>query len=493
MDFDVVVKTLGDSVPLSKYEDIFRTYSSQYFQLIETEFPLVDIRLFKEESMYPYVAFFIKNLKPEMGAVADLKKMLPNCIMEVQEIVRQLKKNYNNKIYEKYYMPLIYEDYRSRYLQWCDTVSNNDYCDFLNFPFFECIRGYTQVGYLFKELRIKVMQIIINSENSVSFLPEDTISRPFFAIGNADMQLIPSIIDSGKTVAFSYENVSEDGKRVRITVAEVPVPTLKEMSLEEQERQLALISEEVGKSKKLTSFDAIVLQVIYQHLNALNIHNSAIYFTYGKFAEECFQVERNLHESDYNKIETSLKKLSTYSIAYEAEDVDTLSIGHRLLYLSGYDIKRNKSKEDGAKDYNYSASLEIYISENFRNEWLKAKNYEIFTSIYKQVSDATQRLLLFPLQRERLRVLASKAENKSVLEFLFFLRMVDYSGEKKYFKRILKNHLDELKEKGILIKEFSFYRTKHVVIEWLELTDLEREVYEIYDEDDSDYSDSTGS
>lgn len=479
MDYKTILKSLEKDLDFAYYENIFSKYSEQYFKLFSSEFPLVETLSFEKAGKnYPYLEFIIEHICLSINSVPASKNMLPDYINEVKGIVKQLKRNFRNGVYEKYCAPLLYKDYCVKFDEWCQRNKENDYCDFTNFPFFDFLRGHTQVEYLFKELHIRVLRLFLDADSIISFLPEAIVSQPFFSIGSADPVLVPCIIEGGTRVALNYENTSSDGTRVRITVEEVAVPSFNEKTPEEQERELAKIIEDVSKQKKLTSFDAVVLQVIYQHLNVMNINNTVIHFLWGEFAEECFKVDRQLHNSDYDKLKESLDKLSKYAINYETEDAEEFAEGRKHLYLTDYNIIRDKTKGVGDRDYNYSARLDITISEKFRNDWLNSKNYEILTPIYELVSDSTQRLLLFPLQRERLKAIVSGI-NKSILDLAFFYDMVDYGGEKKYFKRLLNKHLDELRERGVLIKDITFYRTKHVIIEWLELSDLEKEIYEV--------------
>lgn len=478
MDRLIVMASLEKIVDLNFFESIFSNYKEKYFKLLRAEFPLEEIIPFSEHSEddYPYVRVIVNQICKSIDNVPSIKNLLPDHISGAKEIIKQLKRNFKNGVYEKHCAPLIYIDYCDKYKVWCDSLEKNHFCCFSSFPFFNFLYGSKQVEYLFKELYIHILRLYIEDDNAVSFLPEEMISHPLFSIGGTDMKLGATVSEDGSVVSIGYENYASDGSYVRVIVKDVPVSSLRGETAEEQEQEIRQKIEELNEETRLTSFDAAVVQTILQHFTAANIENDVQRYIYGHFAEECFRFDRKLYASDFDKLEKSLRKLSNYSIQYEAATLEKEASGKKHVYLVDYTILRDRRREEGMKDFNYSAVLEIYPSRNLKDMWLNAKNYDILTLFYNKVSDPTQRLLLFPLQRERVKALANGI-NKSVKDFSFFYDMVDYGGDRRAFNRSLKKHLEALCSQQVLIKSLDFYRTKHVVIEWLELSPMEEEVY----------------
>lgn len=467
---DVMI-ALEKECELQRYEDIFNRYEEQFRTVIVGEYPNMNKKFFiNNANAYPYICYMLEIFISDFSNRKDLNNALMFYVDNAKAIVKDLRIMVTRGDFENRLAPLLYEDCMVKYQQWSDSLSEKGYAEFLEFPFLDCMRPHSQVKYLIEELRVKTIRALLTSVRTVSYLPENTMSLPLFTIGNADAALETKVI--GDKVCTYYENTTETG-HVRIIVQEISLPKLKSLPKEEQEEMLASIAAGFVDSKKLDGFDLVVLQAIYQCLTAYNIYEAVLTFPFKDFVKKCYP-DKKLYDIDYQKVEKALSKLAGYYVQLDETDGLGRSVETGGLYLLSCKINYNDALV-GKKDYYSSALLRFSISERLRENWLNQGNYEMYTPQYRQISDITQKVLVFPLQRERL-VAAKENSNKSILGLDFFLSKVNYEGERKNFKRMIKKHLDALKDSGILIQEVS-WSTKFVEITWQELTDAEREVY----------------
>lgn len=199
---------------------------------------------------------------------------------------------------------------------------------------------------------------------------EKEISACLYDGNYSDFLLGVKKIENEERVAIEYSKEYEDGKKLYITVAEVPILNLDKMTEQEWESSLALMVEIIAEEKKLTSFDMDVLRTICKRINMFNWDEACIKMPYGTLVGPVINGRFYEYENAFTDVEKVLKKLSDYSITYRMEDGDQIVSGTQKVYLVGYEIRRCHNDDRDMIDEYCTAELVICPSSYFWKWWM---------------------------------------------------------------------------------------------------------------------------
>lgn len=282
----------------------------------------------------------------------------------------------------------------------------------------------------------------------------------------------PVLSEDGVIQLVSEKFSTPDGQSLQYIFSEEDVPQDVSLSILESPGTLELMAEKYNwslKSEPLNASDAVILNFIYNKITMYNIiYAKPIHFQLLELRN--YLGQESYHRDVYERLLTSLFKLSNYQLRYED---NTSQKDTARYHLFDIEVIRN--------DARMAYTECIVMPSNYMMDKIQRNRDEVvLTRLYKSLPTSQGKLIFTFFQSLRIKnlVLSGSTDKPCVVKIpMGTLQLSFRVSSLRTLKRTLEPTLMFMLEHEIGICEYSFEK-KYLSVTFLPLNNIERGIYD---------------
>lgn len=372
-----------------------------------------------------------------------------------------------------------------------------------NFPYFSAIKAQRRVACIIIDIAWCVFTKICKDyyRNRFGFITKS----PDMVFGLNNLKQTNSPIINWQSSSISINDLSFEATDDTITIYEVlnseTEPQLRIIidvihnvdcsTPAKRNKELLQLKNDYINGKKIGHLDAMDFSIITAILNNMTydiaVGRSDLIMTFNELAYDIIADDSKLTVKRCDDIFQRLLKIQKMNLVYYEHDkngIPTMGEGLDFFkfkyvisgdYFKKGDRSRNNSSitisktldlsgeanitniENLTKPHYNNMILQFTPSEYLKKQWITGTHTLISSRTYKQVTSQKGKLLLPILQQERLKIYPCLETNLSLMFIKMQIRTS--SGHDGRFKKEIISELENLKESGIIIKDYTVNRS----------------------------------
>lgn len=289
--------------------------------------------------------------------------------------------------------------------------------------------------------------------------PNEFMEHPLFSYRSTALEFEPELLENEISFLNKYSYEAENEETIEDVVVkfkpdfELPSVTEKNVSKVLRNYQIDL------KQRELDMKDREIVTLLFNYINGENFANKLITVDLREFTRKVFGIKTPKHKH-YENLIARLENLKKYEYTISVRNKET----GELIETSTLGL------------LNY---IHVYLDDNYfeftpSDQWIQTyvqKNYtRILADSYKSIDSPQTKGIMMILQRERLTEYANDSDTKTLTLKYFRTHMKLLKIGNAALVKELIHHLDILKEKQVVVKDYTFLsKNSAVKIDFLPL------------------------